>query len=87
MMTQNEAIETSLMVTTAMMANDRDTRNKLMDELSADDLKRVLRWTTRFQVRFFVTTAMAAGATDPSQLWTQFCQQLYTEMMTEGDQA
>ena len=61
MITENEAIKTSLAVTTAMINNDKMFREMVYGDLEADELKRVLRWTTRLLIQQFAANVVVTG--------------------------
>lgn len=71
-MTQNEAIQTSLAVITAMIGNDKEAREEAYANLTEDELKRVLRWTIRQFITHFVVLA-AIGGRDPIEAWQAYC--------------
>lgn len=76
-MTQDDAVRMSLAVTTAMLNGDKGAREQLYADLSAEDLRRVLRWTTRFQIMMFISLlGVTTGSSDPTMVretWQQFC--------------
>ena len=69
--TQNEAVKVMLGVTTAMINNDKEGREAVYADLSAEDLKRVLRWTTRWFIGVFSTVSVMSGINpeDISDAW------------------
>lgn len=48
--TSEEAKEIALAVGTAMAENDKAAREMMYKDLSEEDLKKVLRWTTRWLI-------------------------------------
>lgn len=76
-LTQNEAIEVALGVATAMFNDDKEAREIMYADLDAEDLKRVLRWTTRYYIRFWATVHTFQGI-DPLEAWSQFVMYINT---------
>lgn len=69
---QNEAIEVSLAVCTAMLTDDKQAREAIYDGLEAEDLKRVLRWTSRFYLGQFALFAKLSNV-PTIEAWQAFC--------------
>lgn len=68
---EQEARELTIALSTAMKNNDKPAREELYKDLEPDDLKRILRWTIRLSIMRHVAlvqlTAQATG-TDPQEL-------------------
>lgn len=89
-LSQNDAINTSLAIITAMMKNDKQTREFIYEDLDADDLKRVLRWTARqVGTLWFTSQALLAGVTEPEAAiaaWDDYAATVRQAAVAAGDQ-
>lgn len=81
-LTQNDAINLSLAITTAMLNNDKQTREFLYEDLDVDDLKRVLRWNNRFLINTF---AVLVGPENIHEAWATQAQVLREAAAASGD--
>lgn len=71
-MSQNDAIRMSVAVSTAMFKNDKTAREAVYADLTTDELKRTLRWTTRMFIQQFVAICQMHGQ-DPEEAWENWC--------------
>lgn len=67
-LSEKEAIETAIAVSTAMLNNDKPGREMLYADLDTDDLKRVLRWTIRMSLQRHMVLCQLTG-NDPMEAW------------------
>lgn len=69
-LTQNEAIRVALGVVTAMAEDDKEGREAVYADLSAADLRRVIRWLSRWYIVQFHTLCFIHGI-DPLSAWKE----------------
>lgn len=67
-LTQNEAIQVMMGVVTAMINDDKEGREAVYNELSEEELKRVIRWMVRWFIELFGTMCLVQGI-DPLEHW------------------
>jgi hypothetical protein len=82
-LTQNDAINLSIAITTAMLNGDKQTREFLYEDLDTDDLKRILRWNNRFLLNIF---AVVVGPENLKEAWQLQAQALRDAAAKAGDQ-
>ena len=89
-LTQNDAINTSLAIITAMMRNDKQTREFIYEDLDNDDLKRVVRWTARqVGTLWFMSQAALMDNTDSDkaiEAWEDYAKLVRETAVAHGDQ-
>ena len=89
-LTQNDAINTSLAIITAMMKNDKQTREFIYEDLDNDDLKRVIRWTARqVGTLWFMSQAAIMDNMDPEaaiNAWEEYAALVRQTAVAHGDQ-
>lgn len=87
-MTQNEAIQISLGIATAMKNDDKVAREMLYEGLSEEELKRVLRWTTRFMLRMFTSWCQSSGVPEEAleHIWISWIAGITSAIEQQGDQ-
>ena len=69
-MTEQEAREIVYALGTAMLLGDKELREFSYSHLSKADLKKVLRWTMRFNLQHYTQLVLAQGY-DPLEVWRE----------------
>lgn len=76
MISEEEARATVIQLGTAMLNDDKATRELVYQDLDEDSLKRVIRWSMRMQLNFFAQLCGLIGL-DPYQAWSRIAMDMY----------
>lgn len=75
MLTEEEAQLSAIAFITAMLNDDKESRELIYQDYDAESLKRMMRWVARFHWPFIGDRA-AKGGTDFKKFWSLYATQL-----------
>lgn len=76
MISEAEAKATVMQLGTAMLDDDKETRELVYSDLDTDSLKRVIRWSMRMQLNFFIQLCYVYGI-NPQEGWQKLAMDIY----------
>lgn len=83
MISESEAKSIVMQLGTAMINDDKKTREMVYEGLDEDSLKRVIRWSMRIQLNFFFQLCHVFNL-NPAQVWANIALEAYSNDSQES---